>query len=344
MSENKIIISEEEKNNSINFDNLPSIDKDTSKVDKKHLTGHNNVAAFIKGFELYLNISKKVNSGNTRRSYLSNAKQFIIWCNKIPFAINNIKKTLVLRNLIICYEKSLSTTSLAQNSKALKQNAVKKFFQYYAFLHQKDFELDIKKCFSTDFVTGYDVNAYKKQVRINDEVFEAIREQVLLGDINDRWIFFFLAFGLRRSEICTIKVSDLDWLNKEVNCYQHKQKTVKKIPLPDWANEAIVNKGDIFLIHNKSKRSNKTKGRVPVTPQYIYTKIMQWRDATEFKTVSITPHSFRRYFVSSLLKQGASDSNISRLGGWSGTSQIFKYGYDISLANNPIVSNNQVKY
>lgn len=327
----------------INLDNLPEIPASSGAIPESQLNGYNNVKAFLEGFSMYMNISKAIDSENTKRTYYTNAKQFVIWCNLLEFAINNIKRTLDLRNLIICYEKALSSTGLSQNSIALKHNSVKKFFAYYNFINEGKFELNLKTAFSSDFITGYDPNAFKKQVRINDEVFEAIKEQVMLGDLNDRWIFFFLAFGLRRSEICQIKVANLDWLNKEINCYQQKQGTMKKLPMPDWITELDVKKSDIYLIHNKSKRCAKTKGILPVTAQYIYTKITRWRDATEFKEVSVTPHSFRRYFVSSLLKKGASDSNISRLGGWSSTKQVAKYGYDIELGSNPIVVNNQVK-
>ncbi len=331
------------KENTINLDNLPSIDNDVSNVPAKLLTGFNNVEDLLKGFYSYMAISKRITSENTKRTYLSNVKQFLIWCNKLQFAVKRVDKTLVLRNLIITYEKALSSTDLAQNSKAIKQASVRKFFEYYEFLHP-EYNIDLRKCFSSDFITTGDPNAYKRVTRINAEVFNALMEAAYSEDINSKWIFYFFCWGLRRSEISTVKVSDLDFLNKEINIFQHKQGTNKRIPMPDWCNESIINRADVYIIHNNSKRSNKTKGKVPVTDQFIYTKLLSWRAKTDFKTVPITPHSMRRYFVSALLKQGASDSNIARLGGWASPMMVSRYGYDINLQNNPIILNNQVKY
>jgi len=351
--------------NKINLDNLPSIDLDMNSVSKEHLTGYNDVEQLLKAFQNFMAISKKITSAHTVNTYLRNVKQFLVWCNKLQFPINNVTKTLVLTNLVICYEKALGSTELSQNSKALAQQSVKKFFDFFKFTHP-DYNLDIRASFSSDWISTGDTNAFKKQTRINDDVYNAIKTVVDAGDINDKWIFFFMAFGCRRSEIAKIKTSDIDWLNKEINIYQEKQGTNKRIPMPDWATEGILPyhpgtpaKGKVgeddyvpatptrkynYLIFNNSKRSAKTKGIKPVTTQYIYTKLLRWRNATEFKSVAITPHSMRRYFVSNLLKQGASDSNIARLGGWSNAQMVFRYGYDVNLEGNPIIKNNLVKY
>lgn len=335
--------SKELQTNQINLDNLPDIDTDMSKVAPEWFKGLNDVEAMIRGFSQYLDVNKRTKSKNTKTSYISSVRQFLVWCNRINFAVRNVTSNRVLTNVVISYDKALCNLKLAQNSVAIKQSGVKKFFEYFDFM-QPDYNLDLRKCFKSDWVTTTDSNAFKKQTRINDAVFEAIKEVVDAGDINDKWIFFFFAFGCRRSEIATIKTSDLDFLNKEINIYQHKQGTNKRIPMPDWCSEGIINKQDNYLIHNKSKKCAKTKGVKPVSTQYIYSKLLSWRDQTKFKGVNLTPHSMRRYFVSSLLKQGASDSNIAKLGGWHGTSMIFRYGFDVSLDGNPIVKNNQVKY
>lgn len=358
-------LQKQNEQNRINLDNLPSLDSELKSISKEYMTGYNDVDGLLKAFQGFMGMSKKITSDHTVNTYLRNVKLFLVWCNKLQFPIDNVTKTLVLTNLVICYEKALGTLDLSQNSKALAQQSVKKFFDFFKFVHP-DYNLDVRSSFSSDWISTGDTNAFKKQTRINDDVYNAIKAVVDAGDINDKWIFFFMAFGCRRSEIAKIKTSDIDWLNKEINIYQEKQGTNKRIPLPDWASESAIPihmgtpaKGKPgmddyipatptrkynYLIFNSSKRSAKTKGIKPVTTQYIYTKLLSWRNATEFKSVSITPHSMRRYFVSNLLKQGASDSNIARLGGWSGTAMVFRYGYDANLDGNPIIKNNLVKY
>ena len=344
MSEsNEQLQEDQQKQNAINFENLPAISQN-HLTPAEFLTGHNNVNDLIKAFAQYLAMSKKVNSANTISAYISNTYQFLVWCNKLPYAIKNVTQTKTLRNLVICYEKALSSTDLSQNSRALKHASVRKFFEWFGFMHE-DYNLDLRKSFSADWISKADHNAYKKQPRINTEVFNAIKEQADLGDINDKWIFFLLAFGCRRSEIATIKVKDIDFLNKEINVYQVKTGSNKKLPLPVWlTSDNVLVKEHVFLIFNKSKKCAKTRGAKKVSEQFIWIKVKRWIAATNFKKVEITPHSFRRYFVNSLLKQGASDSNIAKLSGHQNLNMIQKYGYDISLENNPIVNNNQVKY
>ena len=330
------------KENQIILENLPEL-VNNSDVPAEGLLGVNNVTDLLAAFAQYLEISKRIGS-NTKACYLSNVKQFLIWSNKLPYAIQNVTNTQILRNLVICYEKALSSTDLAQNSRALKHASVRKFFEFFGFMHE-DYNLDLRKCFSPDWISTADQNAYKKQARINADVFNAIKEQADLGDINDKWIFFFLAFGCRRSEITTVKVNDIDMLNKEINVYQPKTGSTKKFPIPVWlTSDDVLNRKHIFLIYNTSKKCAKTRGTKKVSEKYIWLKVKRWIAKTEFKNVDITPHSFRRYMINSLLRQGASDSNISKVSGHSGTAMISKYGYDISLESNPIIKNNQVKY
>ena len=349
MSEDYTISSADEENNellkqhTINFENLPSLEHNGG-ISAKYLRGYNNVLELLTAFAQYLEVSKRIGSANTKSAYLSNTKQFLIWCNKLQFPIKNITKTRMLRNLVICYEKALSATDLAQNSKALKHASIRKFFEWYSFMHE-DYNISLPKCFSPDWCTTADSKAYKKQTRINTEVFDAIKEQANLGDINDRWIFYFLAFGCRRSEIAEVKVSDVDFLNKEINIYQGKTHEVKKLPLPAWLTSPdILDKKHNFLIHNHSKRSAKTKGSKKVSNQFIWLKVSRWISKTKFKDVDCSPHAFRRYFVNALLKQGASDSNIAKIGGWANLNMVQRYGYDISLTSNPIIQKGQIEY
>ncbi len=298
---------------------------------------YNNIELLLGNFTAYLHASKRIRSiegevSNTERAYISNTKQFLTWCNELSICIAEIKETLSLRNLIIKYEGALSATKLKQNSIALKQNSVRKFFEFWDFVN--GLSLDLRKCFSADFTTSGDVGAYKSQIRISEEVFNAVRE-VVTG-ANDRWIFYFLAYGCRRSEIASLRVDNVDLRNNEINIFQPKQQTYKKIPVPSWMSE--LPEGEYLI------RSAKSYGREPVSTQYIYEKVHEWIGRTKYKGTPISCHSFRRYFVGSLKGQGVSDSNIAQLGGWGSTAQIIKYGYDSELEANPIIKNKLIKY
>ena len=328
--------------NRINLDNLPALDFELHSVPKEYLKGQNDVINYLTAFRSYLNISKRVQSENTKRAYLSNTKQFLIWCNKLEFGIANVVSTLICRNLVICYEKALSNTNLAQNSKALKQQSIKKFFEFWSFTNEKHFQIDLKKCFSADWITSFDTSAFKRQVRINDDIFDEVKKIAYAGDLNDKIVFYLLSWGLRRSEIVGLKITDIDFVNKEMNVYMIKTREVKKIPAPDWLTSESLNRQFVYLVFNKSKRTAKTKGIKPCNTNYIYGLITKWIKQTKFKDVDITPHSFRRYWCSSLLAKGYAESQISKITGHADIKMVGKYGYDTQLKNNPIIKDKAI--
>jgi len=328
--------------NKINFDNLPSLSFELKDVPAEFLKGYNDVNNFLTAFRNYLNISKRVQSENTKRTYIGNTKQFLIWCNKLQFGINNVISTLVCRNLVICYEKALTDTTLAQNSKALKQQSIKKFFEYWAFTNEKNFQIDLRKCFSPDWITSFDQSAFKRQVRINEDIFEAVKKVAYAGDLNDKIVFYLLSWGLRRSEIVGLKISDIDFVNKEMNVYMVKTKDVKKIPCPTWLTPDSVNRQYTYLVFNKSKRTAKVKGIKPVNSNYIYGLITKWIRKTKYKDTPIAPHAFRRFLCSSLLSKGYADSQIAKITGHSDVKMVSRYGYDASLKGNPIIKDNAI--
>jgi len=327
----------------IKLDNLPSIDLDMANVHPSEYKGANDVKNYLDMFARFLNISKRITSENTKKTYLGNTKQFLLWCNKLNMPINSITDTVKCRNLVICYETALSKTDLSQNSRAIKQMSIKKFFFFWSVMNEKNFSLDVNKCFSADWTSSPDGNAYKRQTRINKDVFDSVKAVANAGDLNDKIIFYLISYGCRRSEIVAAKIKDVDFLNKEINLYQSKTKETKKIPCPSWLTQDTMPSDWVYLVCNNSKRSAKVKGKEPCSAQYIYSRIKFWLSKTEYKNIEITPHSFRRYLCSSLLQKGYSESNIAGLSGHKSLQMVHRYGFDKELKNNPIISNNEIK-
>lgn len=324
---------------------IPSVEKNISELSADDLDGTNNIFELINAFRSYLDISKRVNSHNTKRNYIANAKQFLHWCNKLEYNIlQRVDNTQELRNLVIVYNNALSMSDIQQNTIALKMQSMRKFFEFVNF---KEMKLDLRSAFNPDWITTQDTNAFKKQVRINEDVYEAICDYVHEhGDVNDRWILFFCAMGCRRSEIANVRVDNIDMLNKCIHVYMQKTGETKKLPLPDWfTSKNMFNDGQIFIVYNNSKRTKKTKGIKPVTTTHIYNVVQKWLSNTPYAgMLKVTPHSFRRYFINSMQKQGFSDSSISKISGHKSVQMIARYGYDEDISQNPIVTQNAVKY
>jgi len=323
---------------------LPDVAKSFKGMQESDFEGENDIKLLLQGFAQYLDISKRVNSLNTRRNYLWNTKQFLLWCNAVDYNIKRVDTTQELRNLAIVYNKTLMQGDILQNTIALKMQSIRKFFEFINF---KDLKLDIRSAFNADWITTQDTNAFKKQVRINDQVYVEICDYVHeSGDINDKWILFFFAWGCRRSEIASVRVENIDTLNKCIHVYMQKTGEMKKLPIPDWFKGVkSFSNGQIFIVTNNSKRTKKTKGIRQVTTQHIYNVTQRWLSNTSFaEEIKLTPHSFRRFFINSMQKQGFSDSAIAKISGHRSVQMIARYGYDEDLAKNPIVVMDAVKY
>src|ERR1039457_801923 len=106
------------------FDKLPTVVTSFEYIDEHFFSGVNDVKTLLFNFRGYLDISKRVNSENTKSAYLWNCKQFLVWCNTVKFNIEDVKETLLLRNIIILYNKALEKSNMSRNSIALKMNSI----------------------------------------------------------------------------------------------------------------------------------------------------------------------------------------------------------------------------
>ncbi len=322
------------------LEKLPQVLKELKSVKPEQLIATNNIPVLLAAFETYLTISKRVNSGNTLKAYTKNVKQFLIWCNDYKFDVTTVITTLLLRDIVIKYNRVLEKAYPQKNTIAIKLQSIKKFFEH------RDFDtltLNLAQAFNPDWITTADPEAYKRQVRINRDVFDAMRHHVHDSqDQNDMWIFYFLSWGCRRSEICSVKTSDIDFLNKQVMIYQSKTGHVKTLPLPAWCKHKDQIPNNPYLVYARAK--NKNKGQVPVTPEFIYDRIKKWQKACMLTDIRITPHSFRRYMIGMLKNKNMNDANIMEISGHSSPNMISKYGYDVKPEHNPIITDGEIEY
>jgi len=106
---------------------LPEVARTFKGMKQEEYEGENDIKALIQGFSQYLDISKRVNSMNTRRNYIWNTKQFLLWCNSMDYNIKRVENTQELRNLAIVYNKVLLQSDIQQNTVALKMQSIRKF-------------------------------------------------------------------------------------------------------------------------------------------------------------------------------------------------------------------------
>jgi integrase len=343
-------------------DKLPDVR--TSKHDKVDLLhGANDVPEMISEFRSAL----RNKSSRTQQQYTWDVSRFLIWCNEMGYGIKQRvmepePNTIEARDIVMIYNEKLTKQGMSRNTVALAMQALKKFFDN---LNKLKLKMDIRAIFNPDTITTSDPNAFKRQPRIDDEIYNAVLKYVNeKGTKNEKWIFYLLAWGCRRSEIVNAKVGDIDIRAKVIRPYMVKTKDSKTIPLPEWykskrefeANQVFIIKYDGHENHlpgtkafeklaESTKRLVERNGIYPVKEQYIYDVINRWLENCELKNKpeKISPHAFRRYFVNLMLRKGYSDTAIAAVGGWRNTLLISKYGHEANMKNNPIIRDQAVK-
>lgn len=135
------------------------------------------------------------------------------------------------------------------------------------------------------------------------------------------------ACGLRRAEIAGLKIDDYDRINQTIKILGkgHKEREVPvnstaASALSDWLSVRGGRSGFIFCPVNKSGKVNTRSG---IRPQSIYNAVN--RRAREAGVKELTPHDFRRTFVSDLLDSGADISVVQKLAGHSKVETTQRY-------------------
>lgn len=135
------------------------------------------------------------------------------------------------------------------------------------------------------------------------------------------------AGGLRRAEICSIKLPDYDPVNQTlvVHGKGNKERELPITPdmqmaINDWLAVRGSGQGALFCPVNKSGKAATGKG---LSPTSIYVAIR--KRAVQAGVKKFTPHDFRRTFASDLLDSGADISIVQKLLGHSQVTTTQRY-------------------
>lgn len=136
------------------------------------------------------------------------------------------------------------------------------------------------------------------------------------------------AGGLRRAEVCALHLSDLNPTEAGTALHvQGKRNKQREIPLAqgalDAVNDWLAIRGTApgALFHPITKGG--TIERRPMTPQALYDVLT--KRAREAKIKNLSPHDFRRTFVSDLLDKGADIATVQKLAGHATVNTTARY-------------------
>ena len=155
----------------------------------------------------------------------------------------------------------------------------------------------------------------------NDPTPAGARDAALIG--------LAYAAGLRRDEIAKLSLVDYNQetgLLKVLHAKRNKQRTVhlvngSRAAMADWLELRGPETGPLFCPIDKS--GTMILGHNWMTGQAVY-NILQKR-AKEAGVQNLSPHDFRRTFISDLLDVGVDISTVSKMAGHSNVSTTAKY-------------------
>lgn len=252
----------------------------------------------IVNFEKYLNIERNY-SNYTIKNYLIDITEFITYCNNFNKNYLNIKYTDIKSYLTHLYEKKYKSTTISRKISALRT--------FYAFLYDKN--IVVKNVF--EYIT-----LPKKEKRLPkylsnddiDEIFKIIDISTPLGIRNRLILELLYGSGLRVSELCNIKLSDIDFSNKSIRIigkgkkerivyYGEPCKRIIDLYLNGTRDEILgKNKNEYLIIGNK--KSNKSLSVRSV--ELILNNIIESTSLNK----KASPHTLRHTFATHLLNDG----------------------------------------
>jgi site-specific recombinase XerD len=124
--------------------------------------------------------------------------------------------------------------------------------------------------------------------------------------------------GLRLSELCAVKATDIDWSSNTVRVVVKGNREAKAVFTPRTAGllrEHISNNGHTHTIF----------GMTPRGVQDVLTRL------TVTTGIKCNAHSFRRGFACNLHKKGLSTLSIMHLGRWSSLDMVARYTKSITF-------------
>lgn len=252
----------------------------------------------IVNFEKYLNIERNY-SNYTIKNYLIDITEFITYCNNFNKNYLNVKYTDIKSYLTHLYEKKYKSTTISRKISALRT--------FYAFLYDKN--IVDKNVF--EYIT-----LPKKEKRLPkylsnddiDEIFKIIDISTPLGIRNRLILELLYGSGLRVSELCNIKLSDIDFSNKSIRIigkgkkerivyYGEPCKRIIDLYLNGTRDEILgKNKNEYLIIGNK--KSNKSLSVRSV--ELILNNIIESTSLNK----KASPHTLRHTFATHLLNDG----------------------------------------
>lgn len=249
--------------------------------------------------EMYMTYLDNINrSDNTKRQYKKEIKYFFEFLNEKEIKDLNKVKTIH----IDLYQNTLNGKGNSSTTRAKKNSILKSFFKY---MHSRDY-IDKNPTEALDPIKIKDVDKKKRETLTVDEAMKLIKRTTKnsipsLKMRNKLILLTFVLCGLRVSELCNLKVEDVDLKNKTIHV-KGKGGKIREVPLFDEMisdfKEYMKNRP-----HNSEYVFTKKQNSDPLVPRTVHALI---KDHVKKSNIdkNIGCHSLRRTSATIQLQSG----------------------------------------
>jgi len=284
------------------------------------MSERNGIRDLTREFLTYIQVEKGL-SQNTLQNYARDVRRLQVWSSGKGKQIDQLQRK-DLREWIA----SMSREGLAPSSVARAVSAARSFFKF--LMLDRHVRRDPTE----------DIHTPQKSSRLPKFLTEEEMERLLLApDINrdvgvrDRAMLELMyAAGLRVSELCGLKVADLDLDGAIVTCFGKGSKQ-RRIPIGKSAVQWLQR----YLVVRDRLGSNHpvlflNRGRA-LTRQLAWSIIKTY--AARAEVPHISPHTLRHSFGTHLMQHGADSRSVQALLGHSdiSTTEIYTHITDLHM-------------
>ncbi|MGJ7921043.1 tyrosine recombinase XerC [Neobacillus sp. LXY-4] len=271
-----------------------------------------NVNVSLKLFIEYLQIEKN-SSQYTIEHYQHDIRDFLMFMSEQAIeSVNQVNYLDVRLYLTKLYEKKLARKTVARKISSLRS--------FYRFMLREELVED--NPFSLVSIPKIEKRLpaffYESEM---DELFKACDLTTPLGQRNKALLELLYATGMRVSEICQVKMSDLDMFVSTVLVYG-KGKKQRYVPFGSFAQDAL----ELYIQHGRQEILTNTKKDHdflfvnfrggPLTARGVRTILNSIIEKSALNG-KIHPHMLRHTFATHLLNNGADMRTVQELLGHS---------------------------